>query len=251
LWEKKPGLVGSTQSPGFALDQGAGSGRVRWTAVHGTTLLVSLCSSSLNSACAAVPHVLLLLVAARRRGKFFATRSLLFSSNMYLSSLSDKFSWWFLCSEQLFRRLEGGTEGVLEIRPPIQPFWRYGMEDWCMSICFFSSSFVSFELHFVSVSSWVLDRLIESTALRASSIFLQVFAEKSGFIVVVFVVFLRRCRRLFEVCYNFWKSKGVIHNWNPIELFRPYFNVLCFVNRFSGLDSATSSHYLYTIFVLD
>jgi hypothetical protein len=79
LWEKKPGLVGSTQSPGFALDQGAGSGRVRWTAVHGTTLLVSLCSSSLNSACAAVPHVLLLLVAARRRGKFFATRSLLFS----------------------------------------------------------------------------------------------------------------------------------------------------------------------------
>jgi hypothetical protein len=36
-------------------------------------------------------------------------------------------------------------------------------------------------LHFVSVSSWVLDRLIESTALRASSILLHIFAEKDCF----------------------------------------------------------------------
>lgn len=109
------------------------------------------------------------------------SRNVFLSSNMYLSYLSEKFSWWFLCSEQLFRRLEGGTEGVLEIRLPIQPFWRYGMQDWCISICFFSSSFVSFELHFVGVSSWVLDRLIESTALRASSILLHIFAEKDCF----------------------------------------------------------------------
>ncbi len=85
--KKKHMLHRSTQSPGFALDQGAGPGRVRWTAVHGSTRLVSLCSLSLNSACAAVPHVLLLLVAAPRRGKFFATRSLLFS----VSSLQECF----------------------------------------------------------------------------------------------------------------------------------------------------------------
>jgi hypothetical protein len=82
--KKKPCLVGSTRSPGFALDQVAGPARVRWTAVHGSTRLVSLCSLSLNSACAAVPHVLLLLVAAPRRGKFFAPRSLLFSVSSLL-----------------------------------------------------------------------------------------------------------------------------------------------------------------------
>ncbi len=191
--KKKHMLHRSTQSPGFALDQGAGPGR----AGSGEQPYMGPPGSSLSAPClstAPVPRYLtccccslLLLVGVSSSPLVLysspspLSRNVFLSSVMDLSSLSEKISWWFWCSEQLFRRLEGGTEGVLEIRLPIQPFWRYGMEDWCMSICFFSSSFVSFELHFVSVSSWVLDRLIESTALRASSILLHIFAEKDCF----------------------------------------------------------------------
>ncbi len=118
MGKKNPCLVGSTQSPGFALDRGAGSGRVRWTAVHGSTRLVSLCSSSLNSAYAAVPHVLLLLVAARRRGKFFAPCSLLFS----VSSLQECF---LVLRHVFFLSLLNNFLVILVLGAAFSTLWRW------------------------------------------------------------------------------------------------------------------------------